>query len=601
MKTAFKRVALVAAAALAIGGISAVSANAAGAYAPGADWTITNAYAVGAPVVAATSTAPSTETATQIAGPANFVTLTVANAGTTTPVQYTGTYFTITGGTTTTGTTSGTTSGSVSIATPTVGTITVTSYQILGGAAFTTATTVTTITVTASVPGTVYGSSSVYGNSGVITLPLVTPTDLTTAAAADSALSITAPSTLSGNVANFQVVENDANGVNLTSGFKAITATVTNGLLASSSGGVSSTNTTYISGTPTGAISDFVLSGLPSVPGVATVTISVNGVVVKTYTAKFSGPAAGFKVDTTSANTTSTVVGFTSPGSVVQNLPIGSQQWWALNTVDAAGNLVSTIPAITVKIADTTVLQDLSVAGIIKVKGLKAGSTTFTVTDTATGLIKFGPVTVNVSDVSAASATLTLDNTSYAAGAPFVLTITAKDANGLPLADGTYTSMATLGTSTLTYNSAGTPVGGTVSPVFSGGVATIKGFAPNITGDLTFTLTLGTAGVVTAAQGAVLTATSSVTSGSADAANAATDAANEATDAANAATDAANAAADSADAATQAAMDAGDKAEAALTAVTALSQQVTTLLAKVASLAATLANITKAIAALPKK
>ena len=69
-KTAFKRVALVAAAALAIGGISAVSAQATGA----SDWTVSNA-------VSSSNTAPgagsgsSTETATQIAGVANYVTL----------------------------------------------------------------------------------------------------------------------------------------------------------------------------------------------------------------------------------------------------------------------------------------------------------------------------------------------------------------------------------------------------------------------------------------------------------------------------------------------------------------------------------------------
>jgi len=81
------------------------------------------------------------------------------------------------------------------------------------------------------------------------------------------------------------------------------------------------------------------------------------------------------------------------------------------------------------------------------------------------------------------------------------------------------------------------------------------------------------------------------------ASQAATDAAQEATDAANAAYDAANNAMDSADAATAAAQDAADNASAALAAVTSLSATVAKLVKSVAAIAAALAKVQKKIGA----
>ena len=105
-------------------------------------------------------------------------------------------------------------------------------------------------------------------------------------------------------------------------------------------------------------------------------------------------------------------------------------------------------------------------------------------------------------------------------------------------------------------------------------------------GTVTITATGGT-GLATAGQVAV-TASATVVNSSVDAA---TDAANEATDAANAATDAALAAADAADAATAAAQDASD-------AVAALSASVEKL---VASLKAQLTSLTNLVIKIQKK
>ena len=605
-KTAFKRVALVAAAALAIGGISAVSANAATA-----DWAIT-ALSSGNP-------SATTETATQIAGPANFVTLTPT--ATVTGI-YGGNYYTVSGGTATGGVTAGTVASgsSINILTPTVGTIVVTSYAVSNGAAASTATSTLTITVEASVPGTVYSSSTVLGNS-IAALP----TTFT-----DAAYSVTAPASTA-NVAEFSVLENDANGVALTSGWDAITATVTNGLLSATvAGNAPIANTTYISSTPTTAgVSTFVLSGIAGLAGTSTITFSVNGVVVKTYSAVFTGTAVKLvltavnpviAVGTAAAELTAGITAntnalevqeFDTNGNAVAVTPGNVTVTPASSAIATAGVLNQSNLDTLGHIQGGTVLST-SVNGV-SLTGVAAGTTTFTAKDSTLSLTS-AAVSVRVSSATPTSVVLSTDAAAYPAGGLGTLTTTVSDAVGTVPAGvyAVFTGQAassyalTVGTTSLpggavaavvagaagsgTLAAAAVPAGSVT--VNDAGVATSSFNAP--ISDATGVSISATSAATTIA---VTPATFGVSSGASDAANAATDAANEATDAANAATDAANAAADSADAATQAAQDAGDKADAALAAVTALSQQVTSVLAKIAGLAASLARIIKKVKA----
>ena len=133
-KTTFKRIALVAVAALGFGMLSVVPSNAA---APA--YTVT-AYAT-TPVNGVSATA-----ATAIAGPANYVAITNTDAALSA-------YVTVTGGTFTDGTVAKTVAGttpsaSVFVSTPTAGTITVKITQIAAnGVADTTNTATLTITV----------------------------------------------------------------------------------------------------------------------------------------------------------------------------------------------------------------------------------------------------------------------------------------------------------------------------------------------------------------------------------------------------------------------------------------------------------------------
>ena len=207
--------------------------------------------------------------------------------------------------------------------------------------------------------------------------------------------------------------------------------------------------------------------------------------------------------------------------------------------------------------------------------------------------------TLNVADAKIATLGLSLDNTSYGPGDKVTVTLTAANAAGKPVADGTYADVLD-STDVVSNQSLPNTTGalafitGNHNAKFVNGVATLTFYAPGSSFALKATTGAG-AGVASAEQGVALSASATVVNAAVDAANAAADAAAEATDAANAATDAATNAMDSADAAQQAAMDAGDKADAALTAITDLASKVqsfiTSISAQISALSAAVAKI----------
>jgi hypothetical protein len=167
---------------------------------------------------------------------------------------------------------------------------------------------------------------------------------------------------------------------------------------------------------------------------------------------------------------------------------------------------------------------------------------------------------------STAKEVISFDKASYSAGEAMVVTITATDSSGNPVYDGA-ASPALTGSK---------QVGGTLpsaSNYVAGKVSTTAGalWAPAIGGDFTVV------GTGTDAAATALSATASI-EGDASA--------SLALDAANAATDAANNAYDEAQNATQAASD-------ALAAVTALAAQVKSLIASVKKLTAAVAKLKK--------
>jgi trimeric autotransporter adhesin len=206
--------------------------------------------------------------------------------------------------------------------------------------------------------------------------------------------------------------------------------------------------------------------------------------------------------------------------------------------------------------------------------------------------------TVTFADSVATKAVLSGPATG-APGAEVEYTLTLTEKNGYPVADQKYgesTSLLFAKSVTTGFDSSMLPFGAAATDSFTSvsGVITSKAKLP-IAGTATLTLTLVGDGLQTLSTDAIdKTIGKTVLTISTDVANpgvdAATDAAVDALDAANAATDAALAAAEAADAATSAAQEASD-------AVAALSETVTKLIAglqsQIKSLAAVVARIAK--------
>jgi trimeric autotransporter adhesin len=203
-------------------------------------------------------------------------------------------------------------------------------------------------------------------------------------------------------------------------------------------------------------------------------------------------------------------------------------------------------------------------------------------------------VTVTASAGTPTTVKLAFDKATYAPFEKALITVTPLDAAGKTMGSRAITNLFATGgiTSNVAFGSASdtlTAVTRTTAAAndtdVTAGAYTYVVYMP-AQGDVTISATGGT-GLAAAGQVKV-TATASVVNSSVDAA---TDAANEATDAANAATDAALAAADAADAATAAAQDASD-------AVAALSASVSKL---ISSLRAQITSLTNLVIKIQKK
>jgi trimeric autotransporter adhesin len=235
------------------------------------------------------------------------------------------------------------------------------------------------------------------------------------------------------------------------------------------------------------------------------------------------------------------------------------------------------------------------------VSGTAAGTANFKVIDAATVALATATsasAAVRVTVGVPATAKLAFDKATYAPGEKAQIWVTAVDAAGLALSERTITNLFATGgiTSTSAFSTGSdttlTDVTVAIAGATSATAGTVAGYKvytvymPYASGDITISATGGTG--LAAAGRVALSATASVVNSSVDAA---TDAANEATDAANAATDAALAAADAADAATAAAQDASD-------AVAALSASVSKL---ISSLRAQITSLTNLVIKIQKK
>jgi len=471
------------------------------------------------------------------------------------------------------------------------GTYTVTFYvqRSAGGVALTTADTsvVTWSTVVAAKDTKPAANSTVTVRSGNST---GTTPWAGTAEGTDSAVVASASSTRSTADATVWVMQKNAAGT----ADESITAVITGNAFIGTSGSARVTTTALTlknlaAGTPI-----YVYSN--GTAGTATLTMSSPSYSFGTKTFKFSGLATKLAVATDPKALT---IGRTTGG-------YSNAAHFAVAVTDANGNPVSGLSAASFTVTSSNALAVASASAsadssdgqypinFVTATGATSGAkSTLTITMNdpadATGVKKLTATQEVTLGGAVNKVTITTDKTSYSPGEQMIVTVTAVDSSGNPVADGrAVPTLSSNKTVTGLANVATTFAGGKADSIArdtAGAVtSTYRVFAPASGGEFTIYADYADAAAVT--QRATGTATV------ADAAtDAATDAANEATDAANAATDAALAAADAADAATAAAQDASD-------AVAALSASVSKL---ISSLRAQITSLTNLVIKIQKK
>jgi hypothetical protein len=291
--------------------------------------------------------------------------------------------------------------------------------------------------------------------------------------------------------------------------------------------------------------------------GDAVVTVTVDGVSVASWTWTFLGAATSLKEDA-DESPTKTYIGVGETGTV------------SVLAYDTNGK-EATLPASLTVTSDTATTASVVAGtnGSATVTGVAAGKTNinFCSGACASALVK-GSIPVEITKVTAETVTVTFDKATYEPGEKMVLTVTAVDSNGRPVADGSRALFAAALTANVSFGGASVALPG-ASVVLAAGIATYTLYAPSAAGTVT----------VTGKQGAATNSTTKLAiTGTATITNAAADAATTAAEAAEAAAqDATDAALD----ATEAAQEAGALAQEAVDLVTALSAEVTKLIAGV--------------------
>jgi trimeric autotransporter adhesin len=465
------------------------------------------------------------------------------------------------------------------VMTPTVGTVTVNYWKrtagVLAAAAFETV--VVTVTATKQKGTFSAANSTSIINSGET---IVATADATVTGVATANIE-TATATIVVSLADaLKLAMNDtvtatvvAGGANVRT-YSDSTTVTTNGVAGTvSSSALSANGKAYVSVFPNGiagaaqiriSLSDGTVLATETVTFASTTVATLEATVVKKYVSSSSGTGA------------MTVVAKDSAGNVINGA-----------VITATSGTTTAITATTASATTTAgkATFDLNAASATaagaSVITFKSGTATTTASITAAG-------------VQATSLTIAASAPSANAGDKVTFTMTVANANG-PLADGDYVNVFV--SAPVTSNGA-TGAFATETITVKDGVATSSVFLPFVAGTYTSTWTLkgtkGGAATTNLAAALVGTEVEVAVVVANPGADAATDAANEARDAADAATDAALQAAEAADAATVAAQEASD-------AVAALSESVTALVAglqaQIKSLAAVLARIAKKVKA----
>jgi hypothetical protein len=459
----------------------------------------------------------------------------------------------------------------IQIATPAVGTVTVSYWKRTAGVLAATAAETVVITVAAS------KQSGAYSAANSTAFIVAGETNTTVAPTADAVVTALGTANIDTATASIQITLKDA----LKAAFAdTVTATVISGGANVKAFAIVDSTTAVTANVTAGTFSDSAYS-------------SIGRYVIGVFANGTTGPAiirltnsAGTEIAQKTVTFSSTTVATLAATVVYGN--VNGTKAGAVTVIakDAAGYVVANAPvAVTTsdatKIASATCANtDATGKAVCDVVAAAAGSGAATLT------FKSGVATttasVRAAGVLATKLTISASASSAEAGSKVTYTLDVADAAGA-LADGDYVAKFFTGAPVTSNGGTGALASDTVTVL--NGKATSEVFVPFIAGKYSTTWTLkGTAGTATAdldkaLAGTKITVDVDVTNASADAA---LDAANEAATAAQDATDAAIQAADAADEATAA--------------VAALQLEVNTLIAGLKAQLTTLTNLVKNLA-----
>jgi hypothetical protein len=507
-KTSFKRIALVAVAALGMGVLTSV-APASAAYG--------NYIASGTPTITITG-GTTASTQTQVSGANNFATIvTAASAG----------VLTITGSTLNTAATSGVTvaadklsasqgAGAITytIPTKTAGTITVNFYLTTNGATSTTVSDSLVITVidAATLAASPTNSTSVIAKgSGSPATPAVDDV-------------VTASNLASGTqAANIVVAVKDG-----TAAKTAVSATISATIDGPGLIGISASTTTtaasarFASLSSASAANVTVWPDLTGVGGTATIKIYSGIILIATETVKFHGAVKTLVATPVNGSISDAATGDAQYAAVITALDASGTSFKPADgdlSVAAADVVAAGVTGVSfaaaggsdrtvsgVKLATTDILMSVDSTAT------KTGNKTIKIThtDSVTGVKTDLVVAFTVGLAKATTAVLSLDKATYLPGEKITLTLTLRDAGGFAVADeATGTDVLATGGITSNVSLVGDTTTATAVPTV-GGKKTWTLYAPLASGPIVFSGKTGTSSTLVPTTAVTLTATANV-------------------------------------------------------------------------------------------
>lgn len=249
--------------------------------------------------------------------------------------------------------------------------------------------------------------------------------------------------------------------------------------------------------------------------GVVTITGSTSGAVLATKTVVFTGDVASF----TDA-TAKVAILTTSAADAVTFLAKDS----GLNTLSSGTYYAFSSDTSIATVGSVTYSSD---SGTVSVTGVKAGTVTITIGNASTlaaSTIKSSPVSLRVGSTAIASVKVAFDKATYAIGEKAIITVTGLDSANLPTVPGTLATFfanskalkedklfsqnaLSVDSTTVKFDAATSATAGTTA-----GSASYVVYMPLTAGKVTVTGTLGAnANLATAIQGTDVTASATVT------------------------------------------------------------------------------------------